>query len=196
VFEDRDRIGRDLHDLVIQRLFAVGLGLESTARMLPDRPEVARRIGGAVDDLDATIKELRRSIFALSTSAGSTDIRRAVVDLAERASRTLKFRPTVDFEGPVNSRVSSLVAPHVTAVLAEALSNVARHAGAAHVEVLLRATDDISLSVHDDGRGIPGTATRSGLSNMVERAERMGGTCTVESSPEHGTTITWTVPAT
>jgi len=196
VFEDRDRIGRDLHDLVIQRLFAIGLGLENTSRMLADRPELANRVAGAVDDLDATIKDIRRSIFALSAAEESTDVRRAVLDLAERASRTLKFRPSVRFVGPVNSRVDPAVAPHLGAVLAEALSNVARHAGADHVEVVLDVSSDLTLTVQDDGRGIPEDATPSGLLNMRERAEKLGGACSIESSAGAGTTITWTVPLT
>jgi signal transduction histidine kinase len=194
VFEDRDRIGRDLHDLVIQRLFAIGLGLENTSRMLAERPDLATRVAGAVDDLDATIKDIRRSIFALSAAEESTDVRRSVLDLAERASRTLKFRPSVRFVGPVNSRVDREVSPHLGAALAEALSNVARHADADHVEVVLDVSTDLILTVQDDGRGIPEDATPSGLLNMRERAEKLGGTCSVESSAGEGTTITWTVP--
>ncbi|MGA8209547.1 MAG: GAF domain-containing sensor histidine kinase [Nocardioidaceae bacterium] len=195
VFEDRDRIGRDLHDLVIQRLFAIGLGLENTARLLGDRPEVSERLTAAVDDLDATIKDVRRSIFALSTAEESTDVRRAVLDLADRASRTLRFRPAVRFTGPVNSRVSGVVAPHLVAVLGEALSNVARHAHAGRVQVTLEAADEITLVVEDDGRGMAGDSSRSGLLNMRERAEDLGGSCTVESAPGRGTTLTWCVPA-
>ncbi|MDX6302554.1 MAG: hypothetical protein QOF53_3768 [Nocardioidaceae bacterium] len=194
VFEDRDRIGRDLHDLVIQRLFAIGLGLENTSRMLAERPDLAGRVAGAVDDLDATIKDIRRSIFALSAAEESTDVRRSVLDLAERASRTLKFRPSIRFVGPVNSRVDREVSPHLGAVLAEALSNVARHAGANHVEVVLDVSTDLVLTVQDDGRGIPQDANPSGLLNMRERAEKLGGTCSIESSAGKGTTITWTVP--
>jgi signal transduction histidine kinase len=175
VFEDRDRIGRDLHDLVIQRLFAIGLGLENTSRMLAERPDVAARVAGAVDDLDATIKDIRRSIFALSAAEESMDVRRSVLDLAERASRTLKFRPSVRFVGPVNSRVD-------------------RHAGADQVEVVLDVSTGLTLTVQDNGRGIPQDATPSGLLNMRERAEKLGGTCAIESSTGEGTTITWTVP--
>ena len=134
VFEDRDRIGRDLHDLVIQRLFAVGLGLQGAAR-LTDRPEVGERLERAVDDLDATIKDIRRTIFALGGSDSSSDIQSEVTRMVERAESTLKFRPRVTFEGPVRSLVSPAVAPDLLAVLAEALSNVSRHAEASNVEV-------------------------------------------------------------
>jgi signal transduction histidine kinase len=195
VFEDRDRIGRDLHDLVIQRLFAVGLGLESTARLARDRPEVAERLAVAVDDLDATIKDLRRSIFELSAAEDADDLRGTVLELVERAARTLKFRPSVRFVGPVNAVAGPSVAPHLAAVLGEALSNVVRHSGAARVEVTLEGSDDVSLTVRDDGRGIPRDVETSGLANMRERAEQLGGRCSVTSEPGRGTTVHWQVPA-
>jgi two-component system, NarL family, sensor histidine kinase DevS len=194
VFEDRDRIGRDLHDLVIQRLFAIGLTLENTTRMT-QRPEVAERIAGAVDDIDATIKDIRRSIFALSVADTSDDVRRTVTDLVDRAARALTFRPTVRFVGPVNAVVTSVVAQHLAAVLGEALSNVVRHAAAGSVQVVLEAGERVSLTVHDNGGGIPEGATRSGLLNMRQRAEDLGGSCTVESAPGAGTTVLWEVPA-
>jgi signal transduction histidine kinase len=195
LFEDRDRIGRDLHDLVIQRLFAVGLGLQSLSR-LTDRPEVAARLTTAVDDLDATIKDIRHTIFALSSMDETADIQAEVARMVDRAVDTLKFRPTVRFEGPVRSRISSTVAPDVLAVLGESLSNAARHAEATAVDVLLSAADQIRLVVVDNGRGLPAEMTESGLSNMRQRAERLGGTCAISSEPGAGTTIDWSVPAT
>jgi signal transduction histidine kinase len=200
VFEDRDRIGRDLHDLVIQRLFAVGLGLENTARMLGERPELAGRVSTAVDDLDSTIKDIRRSIFALSASqppGPSDDVRRTVTDLVDRATRTLKFRPTLRFVGPVNAAVTPAVGPHLSAVLGEALSNVVRHAGADEVEVVLDGGhgEAVALTVRDNGLGIPARVPRSGLRNMDERAAALGGSCTVDSEPGAGTTVVWTVPS-
>jgi signal transduction histidine kinase len=200
VFEDRDRIGRDLHDLVIQRLFAIGLGLENTARMLGERPELAGRVSTAVDDLDSTIKDIRRSIFALSASqppGPSDDVRRTVTDLVDRATRTLKFRPTLRFVGPVNAAVTPAVGPHLSAVLGEALSNVVRHAGADEVEVVLDGGhgEAVALTVRDNGLGIPARVPRSGLRNMDERAAALGGSCTVDSEPGAGTTVVWTVPS-
>src|SRR3954470_276259 len=195
VFEDRDRIGRDLHDLVIQRLFAIGLSLENTARMAAEHPDVTRRVAGAVDDIDATIKDIRRSIFALSAAEESPDIRRSVTELVDRAARSLKVRPTLRFEGPVNTMVSPAVAPHLLAVLGEALSNVSRHAEASDVLVTLSGDDGLTLVVRDDGRGIPDDAVRSGLRNITERAEMLGGTCEIDSPPGAGTTVTWHVPA-
>jgi signal transduction histidine kinase len=205
VFEDRDRIGRDLHDLVIQRLFAIGLGLENTARMLGDHSELARRVSTAVDDLDSTIKDIRRSIFALSASqvfeasagSGALDVRRTVADLVDRAASTLKFRPTLRFSGPVNAAVTPTVAPHLTAVLGEALSNVVRHAGADEVQVVLDAGhgESVSLTVQDNGQGIPAHVSRSGLANMDQRAVALGGSCTVDSAPGAGTRVVWKVPS-
>jgi signal transduction histidine kinase len=194
VFEDRDRIGRDLHDLVIQRLFAIGLGLENTAR-IAQQPDVADRVAAAVDDIDATIKDVRRSIFALTVSSESTDLRATVGGLVDRAAKVLGFAPTVEFEGPVNSAVSPRTAPHLAAVLGEVLTNVARHAAATRVWVHLAAGRQVVLTVRDDGRGIAPDVAQSGLRNVRERAEDLEGTCTIESAPGRGTVVTWTVPA-
>lgn len=193
VFEDRDRIGRDLHDLVIQRLFAIGLGLENTGRM-SQQPDVQERVSGAVDDIDETIKDIRRSIFALSAVHQSADIRSAVTEMVERSRKVLGFTPVLRFEGPVNTAVTSHTAPHLLAVLGEALSNVAKHAGAAQTVVTLTAGRDVVLTVHDDGRGLDPEATQSGLRNMRERAEDLGGGFSVESASGAGTVVTWSVP--
>jgi signal transduction histidine kinase len=194
MLEDRDRIGRELHDVVIQRLFAVGLGLQGTSR-LADRPDVAARLDQAVDDLDATIKDIRRSIFALASTDASHDIQAEVTRLVDRAAATLKFRPTLRFEGPVRTLVGDDLAPDLLAVLSEALSNASRHADARSVEVLLTAGDEVVLRVADDGRGLDDHVHESGLRNMRERAERRGGTFLVESARGEGTTLTWSVPA-
>ena len=193
LFEDRDRIGRDLHDLVIQRLFAIGLSLES-ATPLADRPEVRVRLSAAVDDLDATIKDIRRSIFALSALDGATDVQAEVTRIVDRAASPLTFAPSLRFEGPVRTRISARVVPDMLAVLGESLSNAARHAGASTVEVVLSAVDDVSLTVRDDGRGVPENVPESGLSNMRQRADRLGGRCAISETPGGGTTVTWSVP--
>jgi signal transduction histidine kinase len=193
LLEDRDRIGRDLHDLVIQRLFAIGLGLQGTARRL-DRPDLTARIDQAVDDIDATIKDIRRSIFALGSVEASSDIQAEVTRLVDRASSTLKVRPELRFEGPVRTLVSDELAPDLLAVLGEALSNTGRHADADSVTVVLEAGDRISLTVADDGRGIPPDVAESGLRNIRRRAEQRGGTCDIESAVDVGTTVRWSVP--
>jgi signal transduction histidine kinase len=194
LFEDRDRIGRDLHDLVIQRLFAIGLGLESVSRQI-DRPQVATRLSTAVDDIDATIRDIRRSIFALGSMDDAADVQAEVTRIVERAATTLKFRPTLRFVGPVRTRIRPEVVPDVLAVLGEALSNAARHAESTAVEVVLSVSDDIRLLVRDNGRGVPEGALESGMSNMRQRADRLGGQCLVESAPGLGTTVEWSVPA-
>ncbi len=194
LFEDRDRIGRDLHDLVIQRLFAVGLGLQSTARVA-DRADIAEKLDAAVDDLDATIRDIRRTIFALGSGDNASDIQAEVTRMVDRAAGTLKFRPALRFEGPVRTRVGADVAPDVLAVLTEALSNAARHAQAKSVSVELAVVDGIRLTVTDDGRGMPDDVRPSGLSNMRQRAERRGGHCTITSHAGEGTTVEWWVPS-
>lgn len=193
VFEDRDRIGRDLHDLVIQRLFAVGLGLQGTVRLV-DRPEVAARLDQAVDDLDATIKDIRRAIFGLSSVDTAADVQAEVTRLVDRAAATLKFRPSLRFEGPVRTLVTPEVAPDLLAVLAEALSNASRHAEATSIEVVVEVGEDVVLTVRDDGRGMESTGAESGLANIRVRAEQRGGTLVIDSASGSGTTLIWSVP--
>jgi signal transduction histidine kinase len=195
VFEDRDRIGRDLHDLVIQRLFAIGLVLDNASR-LTDLPEAAAdRITGAVDDIDATIKDIRRSIFELSTAATSTDLRAELGASIAMIAPALGFTPQLRTDGPVDSAVSVELRPHLLAVVREALSNVARHAHAVSAQVLLQVGDEIVLTVTDDGQGIAVVTRESGLRNMRDRAATFGGTFQVQRGPEGGTIAVWRVPA-
>ncbi|QGN50976.1 GAF domain-containing protein [Micromonospora sp. WMMC415] len=193
VLEDRERIARDLHDVVIQRLFATGLQLQSAVPMSA-RPEVAKRINAAVDDLDATIKDIRRTIFELRTpmsAALRTEIREAV----DVAAESLGFRPALDLAGPIDSAVPDDVRPDLTAVLREALSNAVRHAQANHVTVAVRVdAGQVTVTVTDDGVGCDPAAARSGLVNLRERAERHGGTFEVQPVAPHGTRLHWCVP--
>ncbi len=194
VLEDRDRIARDLHDLVIQRIFAVCLGLQSTSRRTDD-VDASERIEGALDDLDATVKDIRRTIFALGTLDASADIQSEVQGLVDRAGATLKFRPTLRFAGPVRTLVAGDLAPDLIAVLAEALSNAGRHAEAHAIDVTLTAGDGrVVLTVRDDGRGLPEDVQESGLGSMRDRAHRHHGTLVVASAPGRGTSVEWSVP--
>lgn len=193
LLEDRERIARDLHDLVIQRLLAVGLGLQATAR-LSDRDEAVRRLDRAVEDLDDTIRDIRCTIFALGPTDAASDVRAAVADVVRRSAQTLKFRPDVRFQGPVQSTISDDLAPDLLAVLTEALSNAARHAHASSCVVELSVVDGVRLRVSDDGCGISGDAVESGLANMRRRAERRGGTLSIVSEPGAGTDLVWWVP--
>lgn len=194
LLEDHERIGRDLHDLVIQRLFAVGLSLQGISR-LAERPETVGRLEEAVDELDGTIRDIRRTIFALGSVEDDTDIQYAVTQIVDRATSTLKFRPRLSFRGPIRSLIGPEVAPDVLAVLSEALSNAARHAQASSGVVELDVTDGVRLTITDDGTGLPDEVAESGLASMRHRAERRGGRCTVTSAPGQGTSVVWWVPA-
>ncbi|MCK0116523.1 GAF domain-containing protein [Isoptericola sp. S6320L] len=199
VVRDRDRIARDLHDLAIQRLYATGLSLEGVGRRLQDRSDAtadAERVGRAVTDLDETISLIRTTIRGLQPSTGTVrrvGLRARLVAEVDAASHALGFTPALHMAGPVDTLVPPPTADHLVAVLREALSNVARHAGAQRVGVELVAGDDVVLTVSDDGHGIPADARRSGLANLERRALELGGTLTVASA-RPGTTLCWRVP--
>ncbi|PZR52201.1 histidine kinase [Xylanimonas oleitrophica] len=200
VVRDRDRIARDLHDLAIQRLYATGLGLQGVARRLErrDAAEEAGRVASAVDDVDETISLIRTTIRGLQPPADDArrvGVRSRVIAEVEAATRTLGFPPALRFEGAVDALVPPGTADHLVAVVRESLSNVARHARARGVDVVLTATDDVVLSVADDGVGMPGDVTLSGLANLRRRADELGGTLTVGPCPGGvGTLVRWQVP--
>lgn len=198
VLEDRERIARDLHDTVIQRLFATGLLLQGTHR-LTDRPEVADRLQQAVDDLDITVRHIRSVIFELQPITSSQDsTRRDLLAVAAEQARVLGFDPVVHFDGPVDSVADGALSDGLVNVLREALTNVGRHAEATRVEVDVSVRDgQVVLQVSDDGIGFAGEAGPGGrgLRNMRDRAERLGGTLTVTSpGPGQGTCLSWCVP--
>jgi signal transduction histidine kinase len=194
LLEDRDRIARDLHDHVIQRLFAAGLTVQSLqTRQL--EPATAAKLGQVVTDLDDTIRQIRTSIFDLrGTLSPAAGVRMALIDVAAEQAAQLGFLPALRFSGPVDSVTGPELADELTAVLREALSNVARHAQAASVAVTLDVSaSQLCLSVTDDGIGMGGTDRRSGLANLTQRAVRHGGTLTVTSSPNEGTRLRWQI---
>lgn len=192
VLEDRERIARDLHDVVIQRLFATGLQLQS-AVPLSTRPDVARRVNAAVDDLDATIRDIRRAIFELRTPMSAT-LRTEIQEAVDDAADSLGFRPALELSGPVDSAVPDPVRPDLLAVLREALSNVVRHAGATRVTVEVRVDGgSLALVVTDDGVGTDPAAARGGLVNLAERAERYGGQFEVAGAEPRGTRLCWSI---
>ncbi len=196
LLEDRERIARDLHDTVIQRLFATGLRLQGAAR-LAQRPEVADRIAGAVEDLDLTVKHIRTAIFGLEASraAAASGLRSRILALTTEAAGALGFDPRVLFDGPVDT-TSDEVGAEVLAVLREALTNVAKHAGAHRVDVEVVCGAEVVLRVTDDGSGLPETRRSGGhgLANMEARAARLGGSMSAAPGPGGGTTIEWRVP--
>jgi signal transduction histidine kinase len=198
LLEDRDRIARDLHDVVIQRLFAVAMTLMSTVRLV-EHPEAGARVQNAIDELDATIRQIRSTIFALQTPRqdGEAGLRAQIVGLVEGARGHLGFMPGLEMEGPLDARVGPETAEHLLAVLREALSNVVRHARASKAEVCAEVTADrLTLTVTDNGTGLPADSRRSGLRNLAERAEQLGGSFETASPPQGGTRLTWSIPLT
>ena len=193
LLEDRDRIARDMHDHVIQRLFATGLSLQATSRVAVSAP-VRARIDDAVEALDLAIKDIRHTIFELHREKAPTDLRQEIEDLLRAAEDGLGFLPKLSIDGPLSSLTVELEADLV-AVVREAVSNVARHARASTVVVSVVVTAGptrmLTITVSDDGIGVDPAAGRSGLSNLRARADKHGGTLRVEPHKPHGTVLTW-----
>ncbi|WTU37015.1 GAF domain-containing protein [Streptomyces sp. NBC_00069] len=197
LLEDHDRIARDLHDLAIQRLFATGMTLQSAQRFV-EHPQASERLTRAIDDLDATIKIIRSTIFGLrerEIPGVLPKLRLRVVQAMDQAAVVLGFAPALRMEGLIDTDVPSAVADEVIAVIGEALTNVARHAQAGHADVSITAADGaVTVEVGDDGIGMLGGGRRSGLRNLAERAERLGGELCTEGRPGGGTRLVWRVP--
>lgn len=198
--EDHERIARDLHDTVIQQLFASGMTLQGASTRIKE-PAVADRVAAVVDDLDRTIREIRSVIFGLQTLGTATGGRRTeILEIAAENRAILGFAPRVRFDGPAET-ITDDIASHLLPTLREALANVARHADASSVAVTIEVGDRVVMRVDDNGVGIPertiatGNGNGNGLRNMVERATHLGGCCTVRARPEGGTTIEWSVPS-
>ncbi|MGE3619903.1 MAG: GAF domain-containing protein [Acidimicrobiia bacterium] len=196
--EDRERIARDLHDTVIQRLFATGMSLQGTTRLLRTDPEAAlARIDAAVDELDLTVKHIRTAIFGLeATRRPASGLRDRVLSLAREATGALGFEPGVLLDGPLDTAVSEEVATQLVATLREALSNVARHAGATRADVEVLVDGEVLLRVVDDGVGPPVRPSPGGrgLANMATRARRLGGTFALVPGEQGGSRLEWRVP--
>ena len=196
LFEDRDRIARDLHDTVIQRLFAIGLGLQGSASLATD-PVLQARLESAIDELDTTVREIRFAIFQLhAPTLPGGSLRRSLLALIEESARTLGFEPDVRFDGAVDTAADGEFVEEISAVLREALSNVARHAGASHVDVSVSFdAGEITLRVVDDGAG-PGAHSSGGrgLENLTTRAVLLGGRCEFIAGAAGGSVLSWTAP--
>lgn len=194
--EERESLARDLHDLVIQRLFATGMALEGAVRLV-DNPEVAGRIVRAVDSLDETIKDIRSAIFALhsrGSGAGETSLRRRILAEVQTSAEMLGFAPTLRMEGLLDTRVPESHADQLLAALREALTNVARHAHARRTEVSVSVNGDVVLLIVDDGIGLPSERRDSGLRNLADRAALLGGALVLECAAEGGTRVRWSAP--
>jgi signal transduction histidine kinase len=191
---DRDRIARDLHDLVIQRLFATGLYLQGATRLTRE-PAVVERLESSIHELDATIRDIRATIFALQHRPFEGSLRTQLRSLADSYTTTLGFSPVTQFTGPIDSVLADDVHDALLLVLREALSNVARHAGARSVLVEVETREDrLSLTVTDDGVGLAPGAAESGLRNVRQRAVELGGQAAVGPHAKQGTVLHWEIP--
>jgi signal transduction histidine kinase len=193
--EERERLARNLHDTVIQRLFAVGLALQATLGGEID-PAGRERVANAIDDLDATIREIRMTIFEITRerSASTASLRTRLLSIADEVSTRLGLPVDIAFQGAIDTLIGPVAADHVTRVLREVLTNAVRHAHASRVAVSLSVNPEgLRLEVRDDGVGFdPASTTGRGLRNLAERAAELGGTCVVANAEGGGTMVTWT----
>jgi signal transduction histidine kinase len=196
VLADRDRIALDLHDHVIQRLYAAGMTLQGTLRLISG-PDARTRIHKVVEQLDETIRDIRTSIFDLQTTADSGkggSLRRRLLDVAAEAAAGSGLSPSVRMSGAVDTVVPAAIAEHAEAVVREGVSNAVRHAHATAITVTAEAGDELIIEVFDNGAGIPDKAARSGLVNLERRAAACDGSFTVVAQQGGGTQLTWRVP--
>ncbi len=193
---ERERIARDLHDTVLQRLFGLGLELQATAIRSQDA-SVSDRVEHAVDEIDLIIREIRTAVFTLGSAGRDGSLGQELSTVTAQAKRVLGYSPRVRMDGPVESATTPEIRTELMASLREALTNVARHAAASEAEIELVATDVLTLRVLDNGRGVPAefdTNSGNGLRNMAERARLLGGGCELAPRPERGTELRWWVP--
>ena len=196
VAEDRERIARDLHDTVIQRLFAEGLSLQAAIAGVGDPQRTRARLESAVDGLDETIKELRMAVFSLQGAASAPGgLRGRLLQVLSEATDGLGFEPRLQFDGPIET-MDVHIADHLTPVLREALSNITHHAHAGHVRVTVSVAADVTLTISDDGIGVPAEVLGGrGLINMAARARGLGGDFTISPRTSGGSLLVWQVPA-
>jgi signal transduction histidine kinase len=195
LLEDRDRIARDLHDLVIQRLFATGMSLQGATALMRD-PEGARRVQQAVDALDETIRDIRSTIFSLQArgEAEAFGLRGRILAVVEEMTEPLGFAPALRMAGPLDTMVPDHLADQMLAALREALANASKHAHASRVDVTVESSAELALLVRDNGVGLKGTTRRSGLANLAMRATELGGTLRTGNAKDGGTELEWRVP--
>lgn len=198
VYEDRDRLARDLHDTVIQRLFGVGLNLQSMAGRAPR--DISAGLGEAVAEIDRVIDRIRATIYQLGMGGEDRGLRDQVVSLVRELNPVVGFDVEVAFEGPVDTAISPQVAEHLIATIRESLTNVGRHAHATQAGVTIKVEGgQCQLHVLDNGVGFDETKVREGglgLTNLRARAEKLDGTFIMENGPGGGTSLTWQVPLT
>ncbi|ROR71976.1 GAF domain-containing sensor histidine kinase [Bogoriella caseilytica] len=196
VIEDRLRIARDLHDVVIQQLYAAAMSLAAVTHQI-DQPAAATQVNGVVDLLDDTVRQIRSTIFALQPQPNEEGLRARVMSVVRDASGPLGLTPSMELTGLLDTDVAAGPSEDAVAVLREALSNAARHARATRVDVRVSLSEgDLTVQVFDNGVGFSPGARRSGLANLEARAERLGGSFEIgPGGSGQGTTLTWRVPA-
>ena len=193
VLADRDRIARDLHDQVIQRLFAIGLAMQGTHRITKS-PAAAARLTEHIDQLHEVIQDIRTAIFDLQAeSPDAPKLRGTLHEIITEVTADSPVRTTIRMSGPLDV-VPPNLAEHAQAVLREAVSNAVRHASATELTVTVSVEDDLVIDVTDNGVGIPDTVARSGLHNLRQRAEEAGGSFQAERAPAGGTRLVWSAP--
>jgi len=196
VYEDRDRLARDLHDTVIQRLFGVGLHVQSIASRAPR--DISTDLAEALSEIDRVIDRIRATIYQLGMGSEDRGLRDRVVSLVQELSSVVGLNVEVSFEGPVDTAIATEVAEHLVATIRESVTNIVRHAHAAHAEVAINVDGGrCRLTVRDDGDGFDQSNVRQGslgLTNLRTRAEKLAGTFVVETGGSGGTSLTWQVP--
>ena len=198
LMSERERIGRDLHDVVLQHLYGIGLRLQTIAAAAP--PHVTSRVDEVVDDVDRVISEVRSIVFTLSSAPDSDSLGQQLTDVVSQARRVLGFSPTLRLDGPVETVLGADATNDLIASMREALSNVSRHAEASAANVLVAVADgSVVMTVTDNGIGLPGDSSQlragHGLNNLRQRAEARGGSCELDSGPDgQGTSLRWSVP--
>jgi signal transduction histidine kinase len=198
IVADRERLGRELHDSVIQRMFATGLSMQATLR-LSHEPEVQMRLSRHVDELDEVIREVRSAIFEMDAHRQpGHSVRQELLKITAESGRVLGFEPALRLDGPIDTLVTGAVADHVVAVVRESLSNVARHAHATSCEVAVaidRSGQSVTIDITDNGSGVPDAAAAGrGLENMQSRAAEVGGSCVITAAEHGGTVVRWAAP--
>ncbi|WP_255219263.1 sensor histidine kinase, partial [Nocardia tenerifensis] len=191
VLADRDRIARDLHDHVVQRVFAVGLGLQGVAARVEDA-EVRQRLSDEIDRLQEIVHEIRTTIFDLHGGAGAS-LRRRLEDAIRQQTEATAIRARLWVDGPL-SVVGPALADHAEAVVRESVSNAVRHSGGNAVTIEIAVADELTILVQDNGTGVPADINPSGLANLAQRAAESEGRCSVERAASGGTRVLWSVP--
>lgn len=195
---ERERIGRDLHDVVLQHLYGMGLSVQALATRSAD-PAAQAELEAVIDETDKIISEVRTIVFTLGTAGHRGALGQELADVVAQASRVLGFTPALRLDGPVETVLTDDVRTEMVASMREALGNVARHARASQAHVVIEVRDDlVSMSVLDNGLGPPSDpeALRGGhgLANLQSRAEAFGGSCTLSARAEGGARLAWDVP--